>query len=229
MQPTPPTIMFLSSPHLNWIGLRVALQEWPGVRVLDDVQQATAVVPTIRKLQPNLILVDGDQAESMGLVAFVRDVHTASPTSRILVVGTTERLRHATLWMLKDLGVVSYRCWDDLCQEAVPRWITTVWEDDVLVVSRAVLDEFTASPELRRRWRTSTLILDDQERAVLMGLAAGMPQQEIAATVHISVPTVKRTVAALREKFAAPTGFVLGMKAALQGFVSIQMDDPSRS
>ena len=55
---------------------------------------------------------------------------------------------------------------------------------------------------------------------MLQGLASGLTQQEIADAEYLSVPSVKRTVATLRKKLEAPTDFVLGVKAVLQGFVS---------
>jgi DNA-binding CsgD family transcriptional regulator len=94
--------------------------------------------------------------------------------------------------------------------------------NDLVIGSRAVLEEVLAPVECRNHPQRIEIVLRSRERAVLQRLASGLTQQEIADAEYMSVPSVKRTVATLRKKLEAPTEFVLGMKAVavLQGLVS---------
>ena len=64
------------------------------------------------------------------------------------------------------------------------------------------------------------IVLTPDQRVVLQRLAEGLLQHEIPEAEHMSEAKVGRITAALRDKFAAPSMFVLGVKAVLYGFVS---------
>jgi DNA-binding CsgD family transcriptional regulator len=110
--------------------------------------------------------------------------------------------------------------WADLRPETVPNCLALVLGNDLVIGSRAVLEEVLTPVECRNHAHRNEIVLRSRERAVLQRLASGQTQQEIADAEYMSVPSVKRTVATLRKKLEAPTEFVLGMKAVLEGLVS---------
>jgi DNA-binding NarL/FixJ family response regulator len=110
--------------------------------------------------------------------------------------------------------------WADLRPETVPNCLALVLRNDLVIGSRAVLAEVLAPVECRHHSHRTEIVLKSRELAVLQRLASGFTQQEIADAEYMSAPSVKRTVATLRKKLEAPTEFVLGMKAVLQGLVA---------
>jgi len=61
--------------------------------------------------------------------------------------------------------------------------------------------------------------MNTRERCVLKRLAEGLTRAQIAHIERLSLRTVERTTADLMTKLAAPSPFVLGMKAAQTGLV----------
>jgi len=192
---------------------------------LADVQRSAEVLQIVTAEHPNHVLIDA-AVGGMGLVPLVRQVRRASQESRVVVVGTREALRRDTLLQLTEQGARGYLLWEALGGGAVVRSLATVREDDLLVGHRAVLEELLAAPERRRRPRGDEPALTADERAVLSLLVGDLTQLEIAAALHMSEVTVKRTVAALRAKFGVRTTNALCWQAGRLGFVPLpQADD----
>jgi DNA-binding NarL/FixJ family response regulator len=197
--------------------LRPILDECPDVRVVGEVQHAEQAVLAAATWRPAAMLVDADVA-GQDLLPLIHDLHTSSPTSRILMLGDEATLERATLLKFGH-WVAAYLMWADLRPETVPNCLALVLGNDLVIGSRAVLEEVLAPVECRNHRHRTEIVLRSQERAVLQRLASGLTQQEIADAEYMSVSSVKRTVATLRKKLEAPTDFVLGMTAVLQGFV----------
>ena len=225
MQPEQYSVLLVSADHIacQWLGLRALLREQPDLRVLADVRQASEALHIATDQHPDHILIDA-AVDDMGLVPLVRQMRRASSASRVVAVGTREALRRDTLLQLVDLGVRGYLLWEALGGEAVVRSLATVREDDLLVGHRVVLEELLAAPE-RRRWpRGDEPVLTDDERAVLSLLIEGLRQEEIADVMPLSGITVRRIVAALRDKFGVRTTNALCWQAGRLGFVPVSDD-----
>ena len=174
---------------------------------------------------PDHVFIDA-AVGGIGLVPLVRQVRRASPASRVVVVGTKDMLRRDTLLQLIEQGTRGYLLWEGLDGATVTRCLAVVQEDDMLAGHRAVLEELLAAPERRQRTRNDEPALTDDERAVLSLLVGGWTQSEIAAALHMSEVSVKRTVTALRAKFGVRTTNALCWQAGRLGFVPLpQADD----
>jgi DNA-binding NarL/FixJ family response regulator len=213
-----PTLFLITSAHRGWRHLRSILDQCPDVHVVGEVQQADQAVPAAATWRPAVMLVDADVA-GQEILPLIQDLHTSSPTSRILMLGDEAMLERATLLKLGQ-WVAAYLMWADLRPETVLNCLALVLGNDLVIGSRAVLEEVLAPLECRHHPQRKEIVLRSRERAVLQRLACGLTQQEIADAEYMSVSSVKRTVATLRKKLEAPTEFVLGMKAVLQGLVS---------
>ena len=213
-----PTLLLVTSAHRGWRHLRPILDECSDVHVVGEVQHADQAVPAAATWRPAVMLVDADVA-GQELILLIQDLHASSPTSKIVLLGDEAMLERATLMKLGHL-VAAYLMWADLRPETVPNCLALVLGNDLVIGSRAVLEEVLTPVECRNHPHRNEIVLRSRERAVLQRLASGLTQQEIADAEYMSVPSVKRTVATLRKKLEAPTEFVLGMKAVLQGFVS---------
>ena len=84
------------------------------------------------------------------------------------------------------------------------------------------MDNATALPvpELGTASPAGPIRLSAREAAVLRAFAAGQKGPETARALRMSYRTLKRTTADLQERLAAPSMFVLGMRAVELGLLS---------
>jgi len=75
--------------------------------------------------------------------------------------------------------------------------------------------------ERQRRSRVSDIVLTDEERIVLDGKVTGLVEREIAAELHMSVPTVERILRGLRDKLGVATTCALCAKVVSLGLVAL--------
>ena len=213
-----PTVLLITSPHRGWRRLRPLLQKSPEIHVVGAVEHAAQALPEVARLQPAVLLVAAD-VPGRPLVALLRDLHDASPTSKIIVLGDEASLQLATLLALGRLGA-AYLMWADLRAETVPHCLPVVVEDDLVIGSRAVLELHLNPPERRQRPRQAEVVLTERQRVILQGLAAGLKRTEIARMAYCSVRTVDREISTLQEQLGASSEFTLGVRAGQWGFVS---------
>lgn len=213
-----PTTVLLACPAtLTWIGFRAALQGRSAIHISADVQQATCAVRDAAREHPDVIFLASD-LPCIRPVPLVRDLRSASPQSRIIMIGpllTPEEHRQ-----LAELGLDGFFGWECITAEKIEHVIETVRSGSMRVVSSAVV-EVWQHPERRRRPRYSDkLVLTPKLRAVLVGLAASLTQQQIADAERVGLRTIEERIALLKEMFGVPTTFLLGVAAERAGFVS---------
>lgn len=173
--------------------------------------------PSAAREHPDVIFLASD-LPSIRPVPLVRDLRSASPQSRIIMIGpllTPEEHRQ-----LAELGLDGFFGWECITAEKIEHVIETVRSGSMRVVSSAVV-EVWQHPERRRRPRYSDkLVLTPKLRAVLVGLAASLTQQQIADAERVGLRTIEERIALLKEMFGVPTTFLLGVAAERAGFVS---------
>jgi len=215
------TILLVPSTHFYWIGLEALLRAERELRVLDPARDADAATRAAAAQHPTFIAVAAD-LDGAPLVALAGELHARSPRSKLILIGPL--LEHEEQMGLLGLRIACHMCWAEVSPERMRCTLELVRDADMRVASGAVADQLMP-PDRRRRVRAPGLVLTERERAVMAGLAAGQTQEEIAARTHLGLRTVKRTIAVLCETFDAPTAFVLGMQAALHGFVPAPWPD----
>lgn len=146
-------------------------------------------------------------------------LHTCpSPLSQIIIIG--KLLEPDAYSQLADLTIAGFLQWKDLTTESLRHVIETVRTSDVRVVSKAVVDVMLHPYERRRQPRGAhSPVLTPKERGVLLGLARGLTQQQIATAEGVCLRTIEDHIAILKEKFGASTTFTLGVQAERAGFV----------
>jgi DNA-binding NarL/FixJ family response regulator len=153
-------------------GLRLILDQCPDVHVVGEVQHADQAVPAAVTWRPAAMLVDADVA-GQDLLPLIHDLHTCSPTSRILMLGDEATLERATLLKFGH-WVAAYLMWADLRPETVPNCLALVLGNDLVIGSRAMLEEVLAPVECRNHRHRTEIVLRSRERAVLQRLACGL-------------------------------------------------------
>jgi DNA-binding NarL/FixJ family response regulator len=182
-------------------GFRMLVESAPDLCVVGEAGDGIQAVRQARALRPDVVLMDIRMPVMHGLEA-TKVITTAvpPPLPRILVVTTFdedenvfEALRSgASGFVLKDTP-----------PEKLLEAIRVVAAGDALLtpsVTRRLIAEFTRRPRALPPAEGLLAGLTEREHEVLQQVAAGLPNAEIAAHLHLSVATVKTHVSSLLSK-----------------------------
>jgi DNA-binding NarL/FixJ family response regulator len=144
------------------------------------------------------VIITPDRLAGRPVVPLLRELHSASPTSKIIVIGAEKTLPHDTFDGLRALPTVAHVVWEDLCDEALTLCLTVAFTTNLLLTSPAVA-KVAAAPT-----RTGELairsILTKREQEVFRLAGSGATYDDIAARLHICKSTLKTHVAHIRRK-----------------------------
>jgi len=171
-------------------GALVALIELePDLKVVADIENGEDIVPTALECQPDIAIIDIDLPGLDGLSAAAQ-LHEQLPACKTLILtnlgraGTLRRAlaAHVSGYMLKD---------------APPEQLATAIRN--VAAGRRVID-----PQLAMStWEGSQNPLSAREHEVLRLAAEGSEPTEIAATLHLSVGTVRNYLTTIVMKLNA--------------------------
>ena len=147
------------------------------------------------------MIISAAAVEGRSALPILADIRQhQSPASRIIIFATRFDIEERNALTL--IGITDYMRWSDLGCTTLRCYLTLMFTREIILGSPAMTIAYTA-----------------HERTVLQRLAEGLTQKQIAEAEHLSLRTVKRTVAALETKLDAPCQFLLGMKAEQLGLV----------
>jgi DNA-binding NarL/FixJ family response regulator len=175
-------------------GLSMVLEEQPGITVIGEAADGAEAVRLTRQLSPDVVLMDVRMPGTDGIEA-TRRIVAETPGSRVLVLTTYDLDEYA-------FSALRYGASGFLLKDALPAdladAIRAVAGGDAVIapgVTRRLLDNVASLlPDLRGNEPPGTTALDqltDRERQVLIHVAEGMSNGEIAAALFVSEATVK--------------------------------------
>ena len=197
-------VLLADDQELVRAGLRVLVESAPDFEVVGEAADGAAAITLAAETAPDVILMDIRMPGVDGIEATREIVATrAGDRPRIIVLttfGTDEYVYEALRagasgFLLKDAGPA--RLFDA---------IRVVEKGDALLdpsVTRRLIAEFTARPEVRRAHPAELDGLTEREREVLTLVAEGPSNDEIAERLVVSLSTAKKHVSNVMMKLPA--------------------------
>jgi DNA-binding NarL/FixJ family response regulator len=196
-------------------GLRMVLEEEPDLEIVGEASDGAEAVTATRRLDPDVVLMDIRMPGTDGIRA-TRQIVEQSPRSRVLVLTTFDLDEYA-------FTALRYGASGFLLKDVPPRElanaIRSVGAGDAVVaptVTRRLIDAYAhllpdplagAEPD-----QASGLeLLTDREREILVEVAGGLSNREIATKLYVAEATVKTHLGRILNK--------LGLRDRVQAVV----------
>ena len=201
-------------------GIRALLTEIAGIEVVGEAADGQAAVAQANSLRPDVILMDLAMPQMDGIEA-TRQIKTSQPESRILVM-TSFATDDKVLPAIKA-GALGY-----LLKESAP-------EDLVQAIQQIHRGESSLHPTIARKVLQEIAHPSDRpptpdpltkrEAEVLLLVAQGLSNRDIASKLNISDPTVRSHVSNIMSKLHLATRIQAALYALREGLVSLDAED----
>ena len=183
------------------MGFRLALDTQPGLRVIGEAANGLEAVAAAQDLAPDVIVMDVRMPVLDGIQATAQ-ITERTPDAKVLILTTFDLDEYAFAGL--RAGASGFLLKDVPPQELVAA-IRTVAAGDAVVaprITRRLLDTFAAKlpPDPGLAPVTRVKELTDRETQVLVLIATGATNQEIAESLYLSEATVKTHVSRILAK-----------------------------
>jgi len=201
-------------------GFRKLLEVDPEIEVVAEVGDGLEAVETVRRLSPDVVLMDIRMPEVDGLEA-TRRIGAAQSSTRVLILttfGLTEYVYEAL-----RAGASGFLLKDSPAEELLAG-VRIVARGDALLdpsITRAVIEDYARRPRRRDDLDRKLEQLTAREREVLLLVARGLANAEIAAELVVSEGTVKTHVARILQKLDLRDRVQAVIAAYESGFIEV--------
>lgn len=200
-------------------GICALLAEIAGIEVVGEAADGQAAIAQAERLCPDVILMDLAMPRLDGIEA-TRQIKASQPESRILVM-TSFATDDKVLPAIKA-GALGY-----LLKESSPK-------DLVQAIHQIHRGESSLHPTIARKVLQEITHPSDRpptpdpltrrEAEILLLVAQGLSNQDIARKLHISDPTVRSHVSNIMSKLHLATRIQAALYALREGLVSLDAD-----
>src|SRR3712207_2508306 len=190
-------------------GFRLILEAEGDIAVIGEASDGEEAVAAVRRLKPDVVLMDIQMPRLDGLGATRRIGADADAASRVIILTTFEQDDY--IFEALRAGASGFLLKNGPSDELVHA-IRVVAAGEALLtpaITRRVIKEYTRRPAPQRDERLDRLT--DREREVLRLLATGRSNAELASDLHLGEGTVKTHISHLLSK--------LGLRDRVQAVV----------
>lgn len=212
-------VLIADDQRLVRTGLKMILNAQPGIEVIAEAEDGLQAVTLAGSLKPDVCLLDIRMPVLDGLEATRRLAGPGVPNPMPVIVITTFDLDEYVFAALKN-GARGFLL-KDAGPELLVQALQAAASGEALIAPKvtarllskfATLGNANSPPQPREK-------LTEREEEVLVTLARGLTNEEIAETLHISLSTVKSHVAALMGKLGSRNRVELALWAWETGHV----------
>ena len=209
-------------------GLRLLINSQPDMRVVGEAANGREVLIKARELKPDVVVMDLSMPELNGLQA-TEQLQLQAP--EIKVVAITANEDESYLRQLCKVGAAGYVLKRSAGEELV-KAIGLVAAGGVYfaaaLASKALARQISGAPAKNKN-HTHTADLSDREKEVLVMLAWGYSNKEIAAHLSLSVKTVETYKVRTSEKLGLRSRTEMVQFALRQGWLNEAHPFPPRA
>jgi DNA-binding NarL/FixJ family response regulator len=177
-------------------GLRMMVEAEPDITVVGEAANGADAITACRRLQPDVVLMDIRMPELDGIEA-TRRLTDGGSSSKVLVLTTFDLDEY--VYRAMKAGASGFLL-KDATREQLVGAIRTVLGGDALLaptITRRLIEDFCRRPEPDS---TAASPLSDREQQVVVLIARGLSNAEIATSLFLSEATVKSHVARVLAK-----------------------------
>jgi DNA-binding NarL/FixJ family response regulator len=182
-------------------GFRVLVDAAPDMTVLGEAADGLEAVELVRRTGPDLVLMDIRMPVLDGIEA-TRRIKAAAPTAatRVLILTTFDLDDY--VYRALRAGASGFVLKGTSPEELLMGIRVVAGGEGLLApsVTRRLIEQFATRPEPNTERRSDLDALTDREREVLVAVAHGLSNAEIAEQLHISSATAKTHVSRLLMK-----------------------------
>ena len=198
-------------------GLRRLLESERGFKVVGEACDGFEAVDFVRKLKPEILLLDLAMPRRHGLEA-LREISNshAGPVRVILLTAAAEREQIVEALQLGARGVVLKDCGTEILMKSIRSvlageyWVGREPVSNLMVYLRGLMDSSTKISRQRR------FGLTPRELDIVSAVVAGYANKEIAEYFKISEDTVKHHLSNIFDKTGVSTRLELALFAVNQ-------------
>ena len=194
-------VLLVDDDPLVRAGLRLMLGGAPDIEIVGEASDGTRVLPLVDRHRPDVVLMDIRMPELDGLAA--TEALRRRPDPPEVIVLTTFNADDHVLRALRA-GAAGFVLKDTPPAEIVEAVRRVAVGDPVLspAVTRRLIAHVAGSGRDGRRARARRRLaaLGEREREIAVAVGHGGSNAEIAAALHLSVPTVKAHVSRILTK-----------------------------
>ncbi len=193
-------VLLVDDDQLMRAGLRMIIEQAHDLRVVGEAENGRVAVNATRRDHPEVVVMDVRMPVMDGIEA-TREIVGAGSSSRVLILTTFEHDEYVFNALKAGAsGFLLKRSPPEQLIEA----IRTIAAGEALLapsVTRRLIAEFSSRPQREPSPRFARLT--DREREVLVEMARGLTNEELAESLYISENTVKTHVKRVMTKLGA--------------------------
>lgn len=219
-------VMLIDDEELVRRGLRSALEESPEVHVVADIAPGSSAIEMIRRLRPKVVLAD-TRTGPQESIEFVRRIAAERWDHPLSVIAITRFDDDDYMFRVLKAGARGLLLKKDATKDELVRSIDAVAAGNAYIcpsMTRRLIELFDTMPPPGANLFSSLLDrLSDREVEVLIGIAAGKSNQEIAAELHLTSATVKSHVSRILGKLRLTNRMQAALLAYQVGLIRAPM------